>query len=85
MEAATTSPAPLLTKAEVAGLIALHLGTVDRLMARGELGFIRVGIRGVRFRPEVVETYLERQSRGRQELTSAAAKRPQDGGGDGRK
>lgn len=74
MDAATTSTAPLLTKRQVAVRMSIHLGTVDRLIARGELPFVRIGIRGVRFRPEVIEAYLEKQSRGRLELTCAAGK-----------
>jgi excisionase family DNA binding protein len=52
---------PMLTAAEVARLLHLHVNTVKRLGDRGELPFYRVCKRGDRrYRREDVEQFLER-------------------------
>lgn len=54
----------LLNKAEVAALLHVSLRTVDRLRAAGQLHSLKV--RGaVRFAPEAVATYVQRQRGGR--------------------
>lgn len=51
---------PMLTAAEVARLLHLHVNTVKRLGDRGELPFYRVCKRGDRrYRREDVEHFLE--------------------------
>ena len=50
----------LLTKAEIAGMLAVSPRTVDRLRTSGELRAIRVRGR-VRFRPEDLAAYIDAQ------------------------
>ncbi len=49
----------LKTVAEVAAEWGVHRNTIHRLVARGDLRAVRVG-RRLRFRPEDVRAYLER-------------------------
>ncbi|MFO1538922.1 MAG: helix-turn-helix domain-containing protein [Chloroflexota bacterium] len=52
---------PMLTAAEVARMLHLHVNTVKRLGDRGELPFYRVSRRGDRrFRLDDVRAFLER-------------------------
>jgi excisionase family DNA binding protein len=55
---------PLLNKAEVARRTGFCERTVNSLMARGELPFIKLGPRTVRFRPEDVEAYITQHTVG---------------------
>lgn len=56
----------MLTTAEVAEMLHLHVNTVKRLADRGELKFVRVTRRGDRrYRPEDVEAYLREMTEGR--------------------
>jgi excisionase family DNA binding protein len=54
------SQVSLLTKDEVALRLKISVFTLARLYKAGRIQFVRVG-RQVRFRPEAVETYLQRQ------------------------
>ncbi len=58
---AAERPTSLLTIAELARLLGIGRTTVYRLVNTGELRAVRVGER-LRFRPEDVNTYLERGS-----------------------
>ena len=56
---AATEVGPLLTASEVAEMLHLHVNTVKRLGARGDLPFFRVCSRGDRrFRLADVMTFL---------------------------
>lgn len=48
------------TTAEVADALRVSVATVRRLIARGELRCVRVGVRCVRVTPEALSAYLER-------------------------
>lgn len=54
---ATSGPGPLLTVAEVAGLLRVSNMTVYRLIKNGELSAIRVG-KNYRIRQADLDTYL---------------------------
>jgi len=58
---ASERPTSLLTIAELARLLGIGRTTVYRLVNTGELRAVRVGER-LRFRPEDVNAYLERES-----------------------
>ena len=47
----------LLSLTEVAGLLGVHRKTLERMVGRREIEFVRVGSR-IKFRPEVVDAYL---------------------------
>jgi excisionase family DNA binding protein len=55
---------PLLNKAEAARRLGFCERTVNSLMARGELPYIKLGPRTVRFKPEDVEAYITRNTVG---------------------
>lgn len=54
-----TGPRPLLTKRELATLLAVSLTSIDTLLARGEIVPVRIG-GSVRFTPEAVDDFLRR-------------------------
>ena len=49
----------LLTGPEAAERLAISHSTLRRLRARGDLPYVTVGRRGVRFRPEDIAIYIE--------------------------
>jgi excisionase family DNA binding protein len=50
----------LYTVSEVAKALGVSRGTVDALLKRGELGYYRIGQRGVRISEAELEAYLAR-------------------------
>lgn len=60
MSTQLTQRPPLLTVAQVAERLAVHPMTVTRLVARGDLGAIRVGGQ-LRIDPGEFDAYLDRQ------------------------
>jgi excisionase family DNA binding protein len=52
---------PLLTRREVAEALRLSLESVRRLTRSGALGSVRIGSRGVRYRPGDVARLIERK------------------------
>jgi excisionase family DNA binding protein len=55
---------PLLTRREVAEALGVSVQTVARLIERGDLETVRVGVRFVRIPIESVEQYLQAQEKG---------------------
>ncbi len=49
---------PLLTRRQVAEVLAVELRHIDRLLVANELPVVRIG-RSVRFKPEDVERFIE--------------------------
>jgi len=50
----------LLTKKQVASRLQISVRTVESLMARGLLAYVRISYRIVRFRPTAIEEYVDR-------------------------
>lgn len=48
---------------EVAQLLGIHINTVRKLMADGDLKFIRVTDKVIRFKYETIMEYLDKKSR----------------------
>jgi excisionase family DNA binding protein len=62
----TTTANRLLGKKEVAAALGVSPNTLDRMRARGDIAFLKVG-KGIRFTGEAVVEYMER-------VTKAATK-----------
>ena len=59
-----TAPLPYwLTKRQVCELTKLSRSTIERAMRDGELRYVKVGTRLVRFEPEWVDEWFERRGR----------------------
>jgi excisionase family DNA binding protein len=50
----------LLLKKEVAGLLNISVQTLDRIIMRGELKVIRIGVRIVRIHRDALNDYLRK-------------------------
>ncbi|MBK8468075.1 MAG: helix-turn-helix domain-containing protein [Chloracidobacterium sp.] len=67
----------LLTISDVAGLLRVSRATAYGL--RDRIGWVRVGVRSVRFESEAVQAYIERQRCHAPEAGSSSAPAPRSG------
>lgn len=61
----------LFTKKEILELLKVSLPTLNRIMAKGEIGYVKVRTQ-VRFRQVDIDNYLEQQSRRRTQVSTIA-------------